>query len=128
MAGASVAYITLTIMLYSLAGLGDTAVVYANIANLVARIIYCSRFISSLVKRGSKENNAVNTIPRKDVLPPASVVFAFAAAGAVTRLSYRLLNVENIARSAGRSVLKSPPCILHLGIGASCGVVLLAVW
>lgn len=128
MAGASVAYIALTIMLYSLTGLGDTAVVYANIANLVSRILYCSQFISSLVKRGSKGGNAVNTILRKDLLPPASVGFAFAAAGIVTRLSYRLLNIENIARSAGRSVLKSPSCILHLGIGASCVVILLAAW
>ncbi|EJD06490.1 Rft-1-domain-containing protein [Fomitiporia mediterranea MF3/22] len=128
MAGGSAAYILLTIGLYRFGGLGDTAVVYANIANLSARILYCTQFISTLVHKRPYSENAIKMLSWKDVLPPFSVMFAFAVAGVVTRLTARLSGVEDIAKSAGRGVLKSKPCILHLGVGASCGLVLLAVW
>ena len=128
MAGASAAYITLTVALYSFGGLGDTAVVYANIANLGARILYCIQFNSSLVRKHSTAEHKIKGLSWKDVMPPVSVVFSFAFAGVITRLSARLFEVEAIARTARRDVLRSRPCILHLGVGASCGLALLAVW
>ena len=41
-------YVAVTVGLYRVGGLGDTAVVYANIVNLVSRIGYCLYFISGL--------------------------------------------------------------------------------
>ncbi|KAL5503877.1 RFT1 [Sanghuangporus vaninii] len=128
MAGASAVYITLTVALYSFGGLGDTAVVYANIANSGARILYCVEFISALVQKHTTAEHRIKMLSWKDVVPPISVMLSFAFAGLVTRLSARLFKVEAIARSVGRGVLRSRPCILHLGVGASCGLALLAVW
>ncbi|KAH8117736.1 Rft-1-domain-containing protein [Phellopilus nigrolimitatus] len=127
MAGASVAYILLTIILYSLANLGDTAVVYANIANLVARIIYCFHFISSLNAQKQTTGKHAEKNSWGEMLPPLPFLISCGLAGVVTRTSARVFNVETFARGAGREVLRSKACLLHICVGATCGLVCLTV-
>ena len=127
MAGASFAYVALTLALYLLAGLGDAAVVYANIANLLGRILYCSFFITRGIL-GSSTNETKVRIRIAEFIPPRPVLVTSAMAAIITRASLKLLGVDAIADAAGRNVLKSVPCFIHMGIGILCALSILTAW
>ena len=123
MAGASVAYVLLTIGLYSFAGLGDIAVVYANIANLAARIAYCAHFISKKSRAAGGEGLRLS-----DVLPSKSVIAAAALAAGATHLSSSLLGIGTSGLLSIRNNLLATPHLIHVGIGVFFALIILASW
>lgn len=127
MAGASVAYILLTIALYQVGGLGDTSVIYANIINLTARIIYCVVFIGSYVQRIS-QGKISNFLSTDEILPPKSALAAFLAAALVTHASFSALGIVERIKGVGKAVIWDRACQLHVGVGAMSGLVIVSVW
>lgn len=126
MSGASLSYIGLTVGLYHVAGLGDSAIIYANIINLLARIIYCVSFIVSYSKRFDVGKS--KGLLWGNAFPPLSVILASGVGATTTRLSARVLNVEDTVRSMGRSSLQDKSCLVHASVGVASGLVILAVW
>ena len=137
MAGFSVTYITLTILLYQHSGFGDSAVVYAHALNLGARILYCGWFISSyLARQNSQMSEKMSKAKEKadlrfrwrDTLPRAPVLLVFAMAAISTRASAKSFNILAYTNQSGWRILLVKPCMRHLGVGVVSGLVCLAVW
>ena len=129
MAFFSVTYITATIALYRYTGLGDAAVVYANALNLGARIIYCSSFLSSYVARSQKGTKEEKTPSIwHHTLPKLPVLITFAISAAITRVTAKKLDIRSYTNSSGLRTLFQKPCLIHLGVGATCGLCCLVVW
>lgn len=127
MAGASIAYIVLTIALYQVGGLGDTSVIYANIINLTARIIYCTLFIKSYV-RSKSQGKVTNFLSSAEVLPPRSALAAFLAAGLATHASFTIFNIVERTKGVGKAVIWDRACQVHVGVGVVSGLVVVAAW
>ena len=127
MAGASIAYILLTIALYKLTSLGDTSVIYANIINLSARILYCSRYISSYVHRLSK-GKIDNFLSSAEILPPRIALAMFLISGLITHASFAALSIEDRTRGAGKAVILDRTCQIHVGVGVACGLMIIGAW
>lgn len=127
MAGTSAAYILLTITLYRTAGLGDSAVIYANVINLLARIVYCTHFIASLVRRrkGGKE---VKLPTSADIIPPSTVLFVSVLTCLMTRYSAHVLEVKSLCKTSGRAILRTDAFRLHMGVGLLAGMAMSAAW
>ena len=126
MAGASGAYLALAISLYRFGRLGDSAIVYANIANLMARIIYCSIFIRRFTSKVGP--SAGSGLKWSRTIPAVPVVFSCVVAGLVTRFSERSLQIDALAASAGRSALMTRVVAMHFSIGLISGLIILAIW
>ncbi|KAI5121237.1 hypothetical protein M0805_007244 [Coniferiporia weirii] len=123
MAGASVAYIGLAVVLYNAVGLGDSAVVYANIANLVARIFYCFHFVSLAARQ-----NRIKSLSWKEVFPSLPILVCLGIVSVVTRASYQILGIGDVLKEMEGGIPNSKSCILHLGIGVACGLITLIFW
>jgi oligosaccharide translocation protein RFT1 len=94
-------------------GLGDSGLVYANILNLLARVIYCWIFI----KRYFRERG--RSIHWKDAMPPKGVLGVFATSAIVTRWS------RKAQEGVGLSILQQKS---HLAVGVSCVMFCLGSW
>ncbi|KAI4522951.1 Rft-1-domain-containing protein [Schizophyllum commune Loenen D] len=92
------------------AGFGDEALVYANIANLAARIAYCVRFAFP-----------AGTASLRDVLPGRVVVIAFAVANIAIRAS-----ASYVLGSAAYPWLLR--VAVHVAIGGCLGVACVVAW
>ncbi|PAV16612.1 Rft-1-domain-containing protein [Pyrrhoderma noxium] len=66
-----------------------------------------------------------------EVLPSLPVLFAILVSGVLTRVSTRMMRVEELIMGAGtgagagivgRGVLMTKACVLHVGVGVLCGV------
>ena len=122
MVGFSAVYILSAILLYR-AGLGDASLVFANIANLTARIIYALRFASRFFhSRGV-------SFPWQDaLLPPISLCLTIIASTVLIQLSGRMLRANEVAAQLGRRALFAPEVLMHVGVGGVLGVVCVGVW
>lgn len=126
MAGASAAYLALAISLYRFGGLSDSAIVYANIANLTARIIYCSSFIRRLTDRTIR--NTGNFLMWRNTIPATPVIVACLVAGLVTRFSEKFLEIGSLVADGGRSAIATKAGSTHLLIGIFSGIFTLVIW
>ncbi|KAI6043107.1 Rft protein-domain-containing protein [Pisolithus marmoratus] len=113
-------YILAATSFYKL-GLGDASLVYANIINLSARILFTVTFIFHYFK---KRTNS----------PPFGVADIFPDwrfLGAVA-ISYAIISVnesrQRIVELSHRRTLFSMPVLLHILMGASMGLVCVAIW
>ncbi|KAI5891621.1 Rft-1-domain-containing protein [Schizophyllum commune H4-8] len=92
------------------AGFGDEALVYANIANLAARIAYCVRFAFP-----------AGTASLRDVLPGRAAVVACAVANVAIRTSATFV----LGNAAYPWLLR---VAVHVAIGGCLGVACVSAW
>ncbi|TDL29647.1 Rft-1-domain-containing protein [Rickenella mellea] len=127
----SLLYLVATVVLYKAAGIGDSALVYANMVNLSARIIYCVRVVDVYFKRHIPQNKSEggsSTTPWKDCIPPYPVLTYFAVAWSVTRASNQIFKVEHVVGTLGKRGLLSSAIVAHCAVGAVAGILGLVVW
>lgn len=119
----SLAFIAAAISLYRL-GFGDASLVYANMINLLARIVFAVLFTKSFFAgRG-----AGNLISIRRVLPSLSLVFISLVMRGVVAYDGRRRNIRIIVDTQGRSSLLHVEVIRHVGIGSALAIVWLSYW
>ncbi|KAJ7090353.1 Rft protein-domain-containing protein [Mycena belliarum] len=124
MAAFSVIYIGAAIQLYGW-HFGDTALVYANIINLSARIAYAVHFVSIFFSA----HGARASLSWRKVIPGWKLCLACGVSWAVMKQSERRLSVLEIARAkAGISVLMDKAVLAHVATGGVLGCVALGTW
>lgn len=98
---------------FNRAGFGDSGLVYANILNLCARVIYCWKFVREYFTANGGH------ISWKDAIPPKGVLAIFAISAIVTRWSGMMYEdvVLLITHQKG-----------HLVVGVGCVGICLATW
>ena len=126
MAGASAAYLAFAMFLYKIEGLGDAAIVYANIANLAARAIYCTHFIRRLAYR--KMEGSRHEFSWRATMPSLPVTASCLLGGFLTRYSNSQFAIDELASDLGRRVLFTSAFGLHLGIGLLSVIFVSATW
>lgn len=119
----SLLFITTAVFLYRL-GLGDASLVYANILNLFARIIFAGLFTKSFfASKGGK-----GLISIRSILPSFSLLLlSFVLWGAIVYDS-QSRDVERTIRLAGKRSLLEASVMQHIGIGSALAVVWLSYW
>ncbi len=119
----SVLFITAAISLYRL-GAGDASLVYANILNLLARIIFAVLFTKTFfASKGGR-----NLVSVRDILPSFHLLFvSFVVWGSVA-YDGRSRDVERIVRLTGKRSLLEASVVQHIGIGSALAVVWLSYW
>ncbi|KAF9028163.1 Rft-1-domain-containing protein [Hymenopellis radicata] len=111
----SVLYTGSAILAYKLQ-LGDTSLVYANVLNLGARIVYAAVWISEYFRRRGGAGEQV--FRWKIVLPSLRMCCSLMVCGL-------MLDIRDAIARGGRSVLLSRGAMIHVGIGAVLGLVTL---
>lgn len=117
----SLAFISAAIVLYNL-GFGDASLVYANIINLIARIIFAIVFARKFfVGKGSK-------ISFLRVIPSYTLLISSLAIWGTLSYDGRLRSVERIVALEGRGSLLNAEVMQHVGLGITLAVVWLSQW
>lgn len=119
MAGFSFIFIASSIGFYA-AGLGDSSLVYANILNLSARIIFCLHFISSYFTSQGVPISIRAVIPDR-------VFLLFVG------ISYMLIRIDNGRLRLGSGVLARADVLTirvagHVVFGGVLAVACLGMW
>lgn len=96
-------------------GLGDSGLVWANVANLWLRASYAWLFI----RRYFASKGAGSLVALRRAIPPVGVLAAFALSAFATRLSY------NANRDAPLTI---PGQFRHIVVGATCVASCLVAW
>lgn len=131
----SLTYILSAISFYHL-GLGDASLVYANMVNLSARIIYCLRFAtryftspspSPLGPRASTSSSS-GEFRWRSAIPSTSLFVVCGLSTYATYLSERWLGANARAISMGRKALFDLNVLTHIGIGGALALLCLGVW
>ncbi|KAF8154062.1 Rft protein-domain-containing protein [Crassisporium funariophilum] len=123
MVGFSVIYIIATIFFYRL-GLGDASLVYANVLNLTARIIYALQFATTYFAN----SGAPDLFGWQNALPSRVFVVVSMIAAVIIQISQKQLQAERIVAALGRASLLNPWILLHIGIGATLAIICLGTW
>ena len=123
MAAFSTIYILASIILYRL-GFGDTSLVYANIANLLARIMYCLRFISSYFR----SRQAGHLIHWRSMAPGAALIGSSLLSWCLVQYSANAFSITKLIRLGGRTAVLNIFVIMHVILGGMLAVSCLAVW
>ncbi|KAJ3772885.1 Rft protein-domain-containing protein [Lentinula raphanica] len=116
-------YIASAIVLYRFE-LGDTALIYANIINLSARIIYTARFVHHFFTR----HRASEFIKWWDVLPPWNLILPFAISLSIVHLSETVFGATAVVQRDGRMGILRRPVLLHIAVGGVLALCCLALW
>ncbi|KAJ3758259.1 Rft protein-domain-containing protein [Lentinula raphanica] len=116
-------YITSAIALYRFE-LGDTALIYANIINLSARIIYTARFVQGFFAR----HRASGFIKWWDVLPPWNLVVPFMISLLIVHSSETVFGATAVVQRDGRMGILRRPVLLHIAVGGVLALCCLALW
>lgn len=122
MIGFSVVYISTAIFLYSL-DIGDASLVYANVVNLSARIVYCLAFDIQFFAKSSPPQSFQWT----QVIPSWKLLAVFGLSATLIRISENLLGVIQIVEK-GRFALFKTPILIHVALGATLAIVCILVW
>ncbi|KAI6109981.1 Rft protein-domain-containing protein [Pisolithus sp. B1] len=120
MLGYSGLYILAATSLYKL-GFGDASLVYANIVNLSARILFTMAFIFRYFEKH------MNSTPFgvADIFPDWRFLSTVAVSYAVISVNGSKQRIVELSR---RQALFTVPVLLHLLMGASMGLACVAVW
>lgn len=120
MVGYSATYITSAILFYKF-GCGDPSLVYANIVNLFARILYTTFYILRFFGKHT-DSRYLNLV---DVLPDLQFLIAVAVAYAVISFNESKYHIMELVDH--RSLL-SLPVVLHIVLGITMGLICVATW
>lgn len=122
MAAFSIIYTSTALAFYGI-GFGDVSLVYANIVNLSARIVYCAMFVSSYF-------TTENATPMRwnDLRPRWHVMLTTLLSATSIWYSDRILGATEVVRSHGRSALLTLPVIMHVGLGGILALACVATW
>jgi len=118
----SITYIISAIPFYRL-GLGDSSLVYANIVNLCARILYCLIFVDGYFKKATSAHFRFYK-----VLPPWELWVTSLTSAAVIHVSERRLNANELALQLGRRALMNVSVLVHVAIGSSLAILCILTW
>lgn len=116
----SLIFIAAAISLYHL-GLGDASLVYANIINLLARIIFGVLFARNFF--GIKVAGNF-----KRVIPSFALLLVSVVMWGAMSYNGRVKNIEEIVRLEGRRSLLNSTVVQHVGLGSALAVVWLGHW
>lgn len=117
----SIAFILSAIGFYASA-FGDVSLVYANIINLSARIIYAARDASTFFKRNNTAHNWKTSMPTWHFLLAAMVSYLGISTTDMHHRAVLLVEME------GRRAVISTDVISHLAQGVGMGLCCVAVW
>ncbi|KAF8558427.1 Rft-1-domain-containing protein [Imleria badia] len=119
----SVIYILSASALYNI-GFGDTSLVYANIANLTARIWYTATFIEVYFGKRMKSHqlSLANIVPGWKF--SGMVALSFLAISG----NHARQHLADEVQRLGRRALFSPRVLGHVGLGGGLGLVCVGVW
>ena len=119
----SVIYILSASALYNL-GFGDTSLVYANIANLTARIWYTATFIVVYFGKRTKSHQLsfANVVPGWKFSGTVALSFL-----AISLNEARQHLAEEVQR-VGRRALFSTRVLSHVTLGGGLGLVCVGLW
>jgi len=123
MAGFSIVYISTAIGLYVL-GFGDKSLVYANIINLLARIVYALHFTSSYFK----SRHAGDFLRWKDTVPTPRLILASLLSSFVIHYHGRKRDISGIVKASGRTVLLDISVVLHVVLGCLSALICVGIW
>lgn len=130
----SAIFVVAVLIFYNVFRLGDVALVYANIVNLLARILYCASFITNYFTLHSRAAFLAESIrdSRKslfrwrDVMPPWQVVLVGCVAFAATQFSaMHFVVYHTVQVDWGRNMRRLSS---HLAVGVLSGLICLAAW
>jgi oligosaccharide translocation protein RFT1 len=119
----SVIYICSALTMYQL-NFGDAALVYANIINLMARIMYSLSFVTiyfNLHKAGV-------LVRWENVLPSRKFLSLVGLSAVLVRCSDRYLGASDIVTRQGRAAISSPYVLFHIVIGGALGLACALTW
>jgi len=119
----SITYVLSAIVFYR-RNLGDASLVYANIINLCARIVYCLIFI----KRYFKKSPTFVRLRFRDALPSWQLWTACGFSAVLVHASEQRLKANAMALQLGRRALMGYSVLLHLVVGISLALICLATW
>ena len=119
----SVIYICTALALYQFQ-IGDAALVYANVVNLFARILYALRFVTIYFK----SHNCGDLI-KWSVVRPRWQLLAFVGLS-VMLITYndRSFNVSQFVKENGSMAILSPLVVLHVSLGVFLAIVYMFMW
>ncbi|KAI6036804.1 Rft protein-domain-containing protein [Pisolithus microcarpus] len=120
MFGYSGLYILAAISFHEL-GLGDASLVYANIVNLSARILFTMAFTFRYFKKHT--NSVPFGVP--DIFPGWRFLGIVVVSYAVISVNEKKQHIVELSRS---QALFSVPVLLHILMGGSMGLACVAVW
>lgn len=122
MIGFSAIYIGSAIVFYTL-GHSDASLVYANIVNLSARIVYSLRYATNFF------NEPKFPLFRwRDTLPSRSLCVVSASSAIIIQLSQRRFKADKLASELGKRALLDPSVLLHVGVCGLLALVCLGTW
>ncbi|KAF9482555.1 Rft-1-domain-containing protein [Pholiota conissans] len=130
----SAIYITTALAFYRV-GFGDASLVYANILNLSARVIYCMHFATRYFTASVASKPPTSTLtsskfnPLTFVPPTPLLLFSLVSAILVKVSELYWLNGSVVMlHQLGRKALMHPAVLAHVGVGALLCLVCLGVW
>ncbi|KAF9269362.1 Rft-1-domain-containing protein [Marasmius fiardii PR-910] len=126
----SIIYITSAIGLYK-RNYGDVSLVYANIINLSARIVYVLNFVASFVRRhghGAARGAGAESVNWRQVWPSTSLCVALLVSFAVVRGSEFQWRSMEVVQAQGRTAVFRKEVVAHVGTGGLLALICLWVW
>jgi oligosaccharide translocation protein RFT1 len=119
--GFSIAFILSAIGFYT-SDFGDVSLVYANIINLSARIIYAAQYASTFFKRNKTAHSWKTSIP----------TWHFLLAATISYLAISMTDIHHqavlLVRTEGRRAVFSKIVIFHLAQGVGLGLCCVVTW
>lgn len=123
----SITYILAAIAFYH-CNLGDASLVYANIINLCARIVYCLIFIKRYFRTSDSSASPFIQFRFYDALPSWQLWTASAFSAVLIYASEQWFEANTIALQLGRQALMDYRVILHIFVGTSLAFACLMTW
>jgi oligosaccharide translocation protein RFT1 len=123
MAGFSVVFVLATGLFYGF-GFRDVSLIYANIANLVSRMLFAAHFISSYFR----EQHTGNLILWSPMVPTGAFIIGAMGSGAVVRAYASHYAVVDIIRVNGRSAVLKSVVLQHISLGSALAVACASIW
>lgn len=123
MAGFSTIYISAAITLYAL-GFGDTSLVYANIINLSARIVYSLYFISSYFRF----HQIGNLLTWKKLMPSLQLILFSLLSTFIIQYHAHKRDISSIVDAGGRAALLNIAVMTHVGLGGLLALTCIFTW
>ncbi|OJA11584.1 hypothetical protein AZE42_01937 [Rhizopogon vesiculosus] len=119
--GFSIVFILSAIGFYA-SGFGDVSLVYANIINLSARIIYAAQYASTFFKKNKTAHSWTTSMP----------AWHFLLAAALSYLAISMTNIHDqavvLVQTGGRGAVLSTTVISHLAQGVGLGLCCVVTW